>query len=155
MDGGRFGGRGKQWTYHWKFIAQLYLNFVLMFYCMRQYLEYENIFTWGKEEALAQMSAAQHQIYEQRPAWVEWIYGLAVLTGLGGAILLLLRNALAIPVFALSLAAIVIQFGYILFGMNAIATLGASSAIFPAVIALIGAALLWFSLHAKSKGWIA
>ena len=72
MDGGRFGGRGKQWTYHWKFIAQLYLNFVLMFYCMRQYLEYENIFTWGKEEALAQMNYRSMRDEELMYLWVRY-----------------------------------------------------------------------------------
>merc|ERR1719320_1617420 len=72
MDGGRFGGRGKQWTYHWKFIAQLYLNFVLMFYCMRQYLEYENIFTWGKEEALAQMNYRSMRDEELIYLWVRY-----------------------------------------------------------------------------------
>lgn len=57
MDGGTiFNGKNKAWTYHWKFIVMIYINFIGFFYCMRQYLEYENIFTWGKEEALAQMN---------------------------------------------------------------------------------------------------
>ena len=50
MDGGSFGGKRKKWTYHYNFIFWQYVTFIAFFYAIRQFLEYENLFTWGKEE---------------------------------------------------------------------------------------------------------
>ena len=106
------------------------------------------------EETLAAMSEAQQSVYDTRPGWLVGVYAIAVFTGLAGAILLALRKKLATPLFGVSLAAIIVQMGYVLFGMNAITTLGASAAIFPAVITILGAAMLWLSMSASGKGWI-
>lgn len=106
------------------------------------------------EEMLAQMPEAQRAIYETRPSWVVGLYAIAVFTALFGAAALALRKKLAVPFFGVSLAAVVVQMGYVLFGMSVIATLGATAAIFPAVIVVLGALLLWFSMQAKSKGWL-
>merc|ERR1712154_317781 len=72
MDGGNFGGRYKKWTYHYKFIATIYLNFVILFYMGRQYVEYENLFTWGKEEALSQMNYRSMRDEELIYLWVRY-----------------------------------------------------------------------------------
>eukprot|EP01084_Bolivina_argentea_P107862 192814_1 len=72
MDGGKFTGKGKMWTYHYKFIIFLYLHFAVGFYCGRQYIEYENIFTWGKEEALAQMNYRSMRDEELIYLWVRF-----------------------------------------------------------------------------------
>jgi len=108
------------------------------------------------EAALAQMSEAQRQLYAARPQWLFVVYGVAIFSGLAGAIGLLLRKPWASMLFALSLAAIVVQFGYTFFGMHAVRVLGAAAAIpFPLVIFLIGIALLWFAGRARKVGWIA
>lgn len=106
------------------------------------------------EETLAAMPQAQREIYETRPSWVVGLYAIAVFTALIGAIALVMRKRLAVPFFGVSLAAVIVQFGYVLFGMSVIATLGASAAIFPAVIVILGAVLLWFSMQSTSKGWL-
>ena len=107
------------------------------------------------EAAIAQMSEAQQQLYRSRPQWVFIVYAVAIFAGLFGAIGLLLRKGWAVGAFAISLVAIVVQFGYTFFVMDAIGLLGAAVAVpFPLVIFLIGAALLWFSVHAKKRGWI-
>lgn len=106
------------------------------------------------EETIAKMPEAQRAIYETRPSWVVGLYAIAVFTALTGAAALAFRKKLAVPFFGVSLAAVITQMGYVLFGMSVIATLGATAAIFPAVIVIIGAALLWFSMQAKSKGWL-
>lgn len=106
------------------------------------------------EETLAKMPDAQRAIYETRPSWVVGLYAIAVFTALIGAAALALRKKLAVPLFGVSLAAVIVQFGYVLFGMSVIATLGATAAIFPAVIVVLGAFLLWFSMQAASKGWL-
>lgn len=106
------------------------------------------------EETLAKMPEAQRTIYETRPSWVVGLYAIAVFSALIGAGALALRKKVAVPFFGVSLAAVVVQMGYVLFGMSVIATLGVGAAIFPAVIVVLGAFLLWFSMQAKSKGWL-
>ena len=106
------------------------------------------------EETLAAMSQAQREIYEARPNWVFGLYAVATISALLGAVALLMRKRIATPLFGASLVAIIVQFGYVLFGMSVIAKLGISAAIFPGVIAVIGAFLLWFSMRSKSKGWL-
>mmetsp|Transcript_10443 Transcript_10443/g.15695 ORF Transcript_10443/g.15695 Transcript_10443/m.15695 type:complete len:169 (-) Transcript_10443:187-693(-) len=72
MDGGNIFGKSKTWTYHYKFIIQIYIMGALFFYIMRQYIEYENIFTWGKEEALSQMNYRSMRDEELIYLWVRY-----------------------------------------------------------------------------------
>ncbi len=106
------------------------------------------------EEALAAMPEAQRSIYETRPFWVVALYAIAVICAFAGAAALLVRKKLAVPFFGASLAAVILQMTYVLFGMKAVATLGAASAIFPSIVTIIGALMLWFSIQAKAKGWL-
>jgi hypothetical protein len=107
------------------------------------------------EATLAQMSEAQQQLYASRPQWLFAVYAIAIFSGLAGAIGLLMRKAWAIHAFAISLAAVVIQFGYTFLVMDAIRLLGAAAALsFPIVIFVIGVALLWFATRSRKSGWI-
>lgn len=106
------------------------------------------------EAALAQMSEAERELFLERPTWLFVIYGIAVFSGLAGAIGLLMRRSWAVTAFVVSLAAIIIQFIYVLFVMDAMGRIGAVAALpFPLVIFVIGAGLLWFSLLARGRGW--
>ncbi|HMN43525.1 MAG TPA: hypothetical protein PKE27_03080 [Povalibacter sp.] len=106
------------------------------------------------EAALAQMSEAQQQLYRARPSWIFVLYAIAIFGGLAGAIGLLMRKRWSVTALAVSLVAVIVQFGYVLGVMDAIRLLGfAGAAAFPIVIFLIGAALLWFASHAKKSGW--
>ena len=108
------------------------------------------------EAALAQMTAAQRELYEARPPWLFAIYGLAIASGLAGAVGLLLRKRWAVHALAVSLAAVVIQFGYLVFGLRAVERVGASQALsLPVVVFLAGALVLIVALRAKKSGWIA
>jgi hypothetical protein len=107
------------------------------------------------EASLAQLSEAQRQLYVSRPQWLFAVYAIAIFSGLAGAIALLLRRAWARVAFAISLAAVIVQFGYTFLVLNAIELLGAGEALtFPLVIFAIGLALLWFSVYAKNSGWL-
>ena len=108
------------------------------------------------EAGLAELSEAQRQLYAARPPWLFVVYGVAIFSGLAGAIGLLLRKSWATLMFGVSLAAVIIQFGYTFFVMQAVQVLGASAAIpFPLAIFVIGAALVWFAGRARKLGWIA
>lgn len=107
------------------------------------------------EAALAEMSENQRQLFEARPLWLFVVYGVSVLSGLAGAVGLIMRKAWAVAAFLVSLVFVVIQFVYVLFVMDAIGLLGVAEALpFPVVIVTIGALLLWLSVHARQKGWI-
>lgn len=104
---------------------------------------------------LARLDEAQRQLYASRPQWVFLVYALAVFSGLIGAIGLLLRKRWATTWFLVSLAAVVVQFGYTLFGMDAIGLLGPALALpFPIVIVAFAVFLLWFARYARRHGWI-
>lgn len=104
------------------------------------------------EAAVAQMSEAQRQVYSSRPQWLFVVYAIAIFSGLVGAIGLLIRKTWAATAFAVSLIAVVIQFGYTFLVMDAARLLGAAALYFPIAIFCIGALLLWFSMSAKRAG---
>jgi hypothetical protein len=107
------------------------------------------------EAALAQMTAAQRELYEARPQWLFAMYAVAIVTGLAGAIGLLLRKAWAVPALAVSLVAVVIQFGYTIFGMQAIERVGAVQALsLPIVVFIAGLLMLWLAQTARRFRWI-
>jgi hypothetical protein len=107
------------------------------------------------DAAMAELTAGQRTLYETRPQWVFVVYGIATFGGLAGALGLLLRKAWATPLLAISLVAVIVQFGYTFLGLDAIGLLGAGEALpFPITIIAVCAAVLWFSMRAKARGWL-
>lgn len=106
-------------------------------------------------EQAAQLTEAQQRLRNARPDWLMAVYGVATFGGLIGAIGLLLRRAWCIPTLLVSFIAVMIQFGYITFGMDSIALLGlAEATAFPAFIVAIGGVSLWYATRAKANGWL-
>ena len=106
-------------------------------------------------DQLALLPDPQQQLYAQRPQWLFAVYAVAVFSGLVGAIGLLLRKRWATTWFLVSLVAVVVQFGYTLFVMDAIGLLGPAMALpFPIVIFAFAVFLLWFARYARRHGWI-
>jgi hypothetical protein len=107
-------------------------------------------------EQVAAMPDGQRQLYEARPDWLFGVYALATVSGLLGAILLARRHRASVSALTLSLAAVTLQFGYTLWGLDAISLLGPATAIpFPMFIFLMGAFALWVSIKARNEGWLA
>ena len=107
------------------------------------------------EQAMASMSEPQRQLYAARPQWLFGVYAVAIFSGLLGAVGLLMRKSWAIAMLAVSVVAIVVQFGYTFVGMDAIRILGAGTALpFPLVIFGIGVALLWFARRSRRAGYL-
>lgn len=91
---------------------------------------------------------ATAQAFASMPTWVWLAYAMAVFAGMAGAVALLLRRKIARPLFATSLMAVVLQFGWTVFGFGLLDYKGVDALIFPAVI--IGVAL--FALvHARAR----
>ena len=95
----------------------------------------------------------QLDMVQAMPSWVTWVFAIAVFGGVLGCILMLMKRKLAVPVFALSLAGIVIQ-NIHSFGIARVhETFGASTFIQPALVFIIGVFLLWVAIKAKNAGW--
>lgn len=118
------------------------------------------VFAWSTDltvdpTRLAELPDGQRQLYENRPSWLIIVYGVAVFSAFLGAVGLLLRKRWVTTLFLLSLVAVVVQFGYVLLAMDAIALLGPAQALsFPIMIFLFGVFLLWFARYARRHGWI-
>ncbi len=88
------------------------------------------------------------------PAWATGAYALAVTAGSLASAFLLFRKALAIPLYILSLAGVLVQnvHGFIL--ANGLEVFGPTAVILPAAVIIIGIALIFYSRNAKAKGLI-
>lgn len=95
--------------------------------------------------AMARTDPVTAQIWRAMPGWAWGAYALAVWAGTLGAVALLMQRRWAIVLFALSLAGVVAQFGWTFLGTDIIARKGPATAVFPAVIALIGIFQLWWA----------
>jgi hypothetical protein len=104
---------------------------------------------------IAQLPPAQQEVVNTAPVWVNALYAIAVWSGLGGAIGLVLRRAWARLLFLVSLAAVILQFGWIFTSTSQLAVEGPSAAAFPLIILLFGIFFVWFAGYAQKRGWIA
>jgi hypothetical protein len=89
------------------------------------------------------------------PLLLDVTWALAVWGGLLGWLLMLLRKNWAVPAFAVSLAAMVVNFGYMAFdGGLALQGeyMGPTAHIFTALIVLLGVFGLWYARRAKASG---
>jgi hypothetical protein len=100
------------------------------------------------------LPAAQRDIWMAMPAWVTGAYAAAVWVGLTGAVGLLLRRRWARTAYIVSLAAVLVQFGWTFIATDILNSVGLSAIWFPLCIIAIGALLVWFSGAAIRKGWL-
>ncbi len=103
---------------------------------------------------LAALGEAERQLYETMPAWATGAFALGVFGGALASLALLLRNGLAVALFALSLLAVLVQAFHGLILSNAMAIYGAQAAVMPTLVIVAAALLLWFAMTAKRNGWL-
>ena len=103
-------------------------------------------------DALEGFTAAQQEFLTSTPTWATSAYAIAVNAGILGSLFLLLRKAWAVPVFALSLAGILAQQFHAFVLANALEIWGTDGVVLPAVVLLIGVALVWYARSMQQKG---
>ena len=105
-----------------------------------------NYIMQSNPETVAQMPDVYQMIINGRPSWATAGFAIAVFGGSVGCILLLLRKNVAVPVFMLSLAGIVLTVIHatMLVGMVPSSVLSV----------LVGGALLWYATIARRKNWL-
>lgn len=89
-------------------------------------------------DELARTDPTTARAFAAMSGWAWVVYAVAVTAGTLGAIALLLRKSVAVPLFLLSFIAVLVQFGYTFLGTDLLSVKGFGAALFPAVIILIG-----------------
>jgi len=102
--------------------------------------------------ALEGFTDAQQAFFNSTPAWATSAYAVAVTAGVLASLLLLLRKAWAVPLFALSLVGIILQDLHAFVLGNGLEVWGTKGIFLPAsaIVIVVAIALLMFSRNAKS-----
>ncbi len=110
--------------------------------------------TMSPEVLADTFNAAQHAFLEDMPLWATSAYAIAVTAGVIASLLLLVRNALALPIFIVSLAGVVVQDLNSFVLSDGLAVWGSSAVYLPTLVLVICVVEIWYSRSAKAKGWI-
>lgn len=105
-------------------------------------------------EILAAMPQPEQDLYNSMPMWVNIAFAVATSCGSLGCIALLMRKALAIVLFKVSLVGIIIQMTHSLFFSDAMAVYGSIALVMPTLVTIIAIALLVFSFKLREQQWI-
>lgn len=103
-------------------------------------------------EAVAAMAPGQREVYEATPGWLNALFGIAVVGGTLGAIGLMVRRRWAVPAFAVSLAALVLQLLAAYLVTPAWRVSGPAGLVLPAVLLVIAVALLHHARRSAACG---
>lgn len=105
-------------------------------------------------EALDALPGAERELLASTPAWLKFVYGVAVFGGTLGCILLLMKKASAYLVFLVSLIAILIQMLFSILFTKSMEVYGPTALIMPVLVIAIALFLLWYTKSCQAKGWI-
>lgn len=105
-------------------------------------------------DKIAKLPEAEREAWLAMPLAAKIAYAVAVTAGMLGAVALLLRMLAAGPLFIASLVGVIVQFGWFFMVFKGGAKPGASSAAFPALIALVTSGEIGFACAAKTHGWL-
>lgn len=103
-------------------------------------------------DPMASLDAAQRAAAESIPSLVIGAFALGTFAGLIGSLGLVLRKAWALPVLLVSLLALVVLEGWIVFLSNALEAFGGVA--LPITITLGAVLLVWLAYRARQRGWL-
>jgi hypothetical protein len=106
------------------------------------------------EELAATYNQEQIDLILNTPKWATSAFAIAVNAGVLGSLFLLLRKAWALPMFVVSLVAVLVQNLNSFVLTDTIALFGTTPVIIQSVIVAIAVLLVWYSRSAKDKGWL-
>ena len=102
-------------------------------------------------EALAALPKIEQDMYSATPAWVNIAFGIAVIAGTLGSLLLFLNKPISFYVLCLSLVGVLVQMSYVFFVSRAFEVYGPGQAVMPIMVIVIALALAWYSGHRFAK----
>ncbi|HEX8223056.1 MAG TPA: hypothetical protein VF605_04470 [Allosphingosinicella sp.] len=100
----------------------------------------------------ASLTEAQRAVVATIPAAITGAFATGTLAGLIGSLGLLLRKRWALPLLVLSLLALAILEGWIVFLSGALEAFGGIA--LPATIVVVALLLAWLAWHARRRGWL-
>ena len=115
-------------------------------------MEYLNT-AYMTEETLALLSLNEQNFYTNTPAFITAAFAIAVFSGSLGCLALLLRKKLATILLIISMVAVIVQFGYILFIQDFMEITG-TRIIMPILIIVVAVFLVWYAKKAEKNNWI-
>ena len=127
-------------------IIALLWNFVGVFNYLHQ--------AYDKAAILEGLDQAQREVVLGIPLWATAAFAIAVFAGTLASIGLLLRKKWSLPIFVISLLALVAQFTYWLFLSDAIAVFGPKTSIMPIIVVAVALYLVSFSKKGIQRGWL-
>lgn len=115
---------------------------------------FDYLMTESRNQAyMSKFTPEQLAYFYAFPMWVIFTWALSVWAGVLGSVLLLLRKRWAVPVFTISLAALLLTFFYNYVLTNGVAVMGGvGGLLFSAVIFVIAVALLVYARALARKG---
>lgn len=96
----------------------------------------------------------QRELWSSMPTWTWVAFAVAVGCGTAAAIALLLRKGIAVPLFLVSLIAIIAQFSWPIFMTDAYSKMGAELVTFPAILVVLGVLQWHFTRIWRGRGWL-
>jgi hypothetical protein len=105
-------------------------------------------------EAMGPATDYDRALFAAMPAWYNWVFALAEVTGVAGTLALLLGRRAAQPLLVASLVFVVLQFGYLFATTDIIAHKGASTIVFPAFIAVVAVIQIALARMGIRRGWL-
>ena len=110
--------------------------------------------TMSPEVLADTFNAAQQAFLKDMPLWATSAYAIAVTAGVIASLLLLVRNALALPIFIVSFAGVIVQDLNSFVLSDGLAVWGSSALYLPTLVVVLCVVEIWYSRSAKAKGWI-
>jgi hypothetical protein len=106
-------------------------------------------------EVMSDNFTAEQQAFLQNiPAWATSAFAIAVTTGVIASLLLLVRNALALPIYIVSLVSVLLQDVHSFVLTDSLAVWGSNALYMPTLVVVIGIVEIWYSRSVKAKGWL-
>jgi hypothetical protein len=105
-------------------------------------------------EAMGPATAYDRALYASMPAWYNWVFALAEVTGVAGTIALLIGRRVALPLLVASLVFVIVQFGYLFATTDIVAVKGLWTTYFPAFIAVVCVVQVALARMGVRRGWL-
>ena len=113
-----------------------------------------NFFMQMNADMLAAYSVTERAVIEGRPAWATSAFAIAVFGGAFGCLLLLLRKSAAYYMFIASLLGVIVTHIHTLNVFRSAVKFGHAEIVAILMTLVVAAFLIWYSMLAKSKGWV-
>ena len=107
------------------------------------------------EQLQAVYSPEEYAAIEATPVWVTSAFAIATTFGVIASVVLLLRKAAALPLFVVSLVALLVQDLYLFLLSASLAVFGSSLLAIQGCVFLGSVIWIWYSRLARNRGWIA